>query len=58
MKPTQAMVEAGARALFSKTKIADKVTYDLLPRTAQFDMREMSLAVLLAAEPLRDNDPA
>jgi hypothetical protein len=47
------MIDAGARAMFGKTKASLVIQYDLLPDSAQTELRELARVVLYAAEPLR-----
>lgn len=50
---TDEMVLAAAQAMYAKTKVSQKVLWDLLPRVAQKEMTDLARAALEAAEPLR-----
>lgn len=50
---TATMVDAAARALFSKTASAEKIEFDQLPAVIRYEIKVLALAALEAAEPLR-----
>lgn len=50
---TEEMVDAGARAMYSLTKTGQKVQFDLLPDIVQYELKQMALAALQAAESAR-----
>lgn len=53
MTITRTMIDAAARAIFSKTKASRMIMFDLLPEVAQQELREIARVALYAAEPLR-----
>lgn len=53
MNVTRTMIDAAARAIYSKTKVSRTIEFDLLPQIAQMEVRELARVALYAAEPLR-----
>lgn len=53
MNVTRYMVDAAARAIYLRTKLAKSIEFDLLPEIAQQEVRELARVALYAAEPLR-----
>lgn len=50
---TDVMVNAAARAMFAKTKASLLTSWESLPDMVQFELKELALAALSAAEPCR-----
>jgi hypothetical protein len=53
MNITRTMIDASARAIYARTKVARTIEFDLLPEIAKQEVREVARIALYAAEPLR-----